>query len=114
VCAVQVKALTAWNLEAFVDAVKERAPSLAWAEVFAQLDTPELELPSAAGLSLIAAVHRLALSAPLPVTTLLSPWNNIKAQLQATQLLLTSCRSSSDVPTAPIQPRLLRYPQLPL
>ena len=46
----------------------------------------------------IAAVHRLALAAPLPVTSLLGPWFNVKGQLQVVGYLLVA-EATFDVDT---------------
>ncbi|KOO29318.1 ccr4-not transcription complex subunit 1-like protein, partial [Chrysochromulina tobinii] len=77
-----VKALTSWNIPAFVKALRERCPALDWASVFEHLDTPALEVPSAAGLGLIVEVHRQALGTALPARCLLGRWTNTHAQLQ--------------------------------
>ena len=83
-----VRALTAWNPEAFVDALRDKMPDLAWATVFEHLDTPSLEVPSPAGLAILTTIHRLALGAPMPITVLVGPWRNVQAQLQLLGWLL--------------------------
>ena len=93
-----MRALTAWNVEAFVEAVHEKAPTLDWNAVFTCLDTPALDLPSADSLTLLMTVHRLALRAPMPVRCLLGHWKNEAAQLSAiTHLLTSEIRNASDL-----------------
>ena len=82
------KALTCWNVEAFVEALKAKAPGLDWPSVFDHLDTPETACPSIASLQLICQVHRLACRAPLPARCLLGEWSNVSAQLSMITHLL--------------------------
>ena len=91
-----VKALTAWNLGAFVEAVRERSPSLDWAAVFEHLHIPTLGVSSSSGLTLLTEVHRKALGTALPARCLLGDWSNQNAQLQLLSYLLTA-RGSADV-----------------
>ena len=93
-----VKALTEWNLTSLIDALKEVSPTLSWTDVFSKLDTPDLQLPGPASLTLITSLHRRTINTPLPVTYLLGPWRNVDAQLQAAALMLSSAvRGSSDL-----------------
>jgi hypothetical protein len=112
-----VKALTAWNIDAFTEAVNDKCPGLDWAAVFSHLDTPELAVPSAKGLALIAAVHRQACRAPLPATVLYGKWSNGAAQLQLLSHALSSSKldiewaagkrvESRDWSLPPIKPEL--------
>ena len=77
-----VKALTAWNLDAFVEAVNAKAPELSWREVFEQLDQPTLDAPGAEALRLLLDVHKKAVGGKLPGAVLLGNWKNGKAQLE--------------------------------
>jgi hypothetical protein len=90
------RALTSWNSDAFVEAVRETSPR-AWPEIIRHLDAPDLEIPSAAGLALITGIHRHAVGAPLPVVALLWPWKNVHAQLQAVCHLLGPSRATAHV-----------------
>ncbi|KAL1530185.1 hypothetical protein AB1Y20_001101 [Prymnesium parvum] len=77
-----VKALTAWNIDAFVEAINERIPGLDWGKVFEQLDQPTLEVPLPQGFALIVSIHRRACRRPLNSSALLSEWRNLSAQMQ--------------------------------
>ena len=76
-----VKALTAWNLDAFVEAVNAKAPELAWRDVFEQLDQPTLDAPGAEAFRLLLDVHKKAVGGKFPGAVLLGNWKNGKAQL---------------------------------
>ena len=92
-----MRALTAWNTEAFVEALHDKAPDLDWPAVFTCLDTPTLELPSADGVALIMSLHRLACGGPLPVRCLLGRWKNERAQLQAITHLIATAKTASNL-----------------
>lgn len=77
-----MKALTAWNLDAFVEAVNEKSPNLDWSAVFEHLDTPQLAVNTPTGLALITTLHRRTCRAPLPVTVLLGEWKHASAQMR--------------------------------
>lgn len=83
-----VRALTSWNVDAFVEAIRHRAPETYWPAVFDHIDPMDYEIATQAGLKLLAAVHRIALGTPLPVTALLAPWRNAAGQLRAISCLL--------------------------
>ena len=65
-----MKVLSAWNLEGFVEATNAKEPYLPWRAVFENLDGPDLEIACSAGLATISSIHRLTLSAPLPMVRL--------------------------------------------
>jgi len=77
------QALTAWNVEAFVDGVREALPSLSWPAVFDALDQPDVAVDiGAAGFELAVAVHKRACGGkPLSSSALLGEWSNGGAQL---------------------------------
>ena len=76
------QALTSWNVDAFVDAIASRAPSLDWASVVTDhLDQPDLDAAPAEGLALIVAVYRKATRQPLPSSALLGEWRHAGSQL---------------------------------
>jgi len=76
-----VKALTAWNLDAVVEAVNAKMPGFDWAPVFAKLDQPSADGKSADALRLVASLHKKACGRALPATVLLGSWRNSEAQL---------------------------------
>ena len=76
-----VKALTAWNLDAVVEAVNAKMPGFEWAPVFAQLDQPSADGKSADALRLVASLHKKACGRALPAAVLLGSWRNSEAQL---------------------------------
>eukprot|EP00964_Phaeocystis_antarctica_P094743 scaffold61385_cov63-Phaeocystis_antarctica.AAC.1 len=76
-----VKALTAWNLDAVVEAVNAKMPGFEWVPVFAQLDQPSADGKSADALRLVASLHKKACGRALPAAVLLGSWRNSEAQL---------------------------------
>jgi CCR4-NOT transcription complex subunit 1 len=76
------QALTAWNIEAFVEGVREAVPSLSWPAVFGALDqatvAPDI---GAAGFAILVAIHKRACGGqPLPASAVLGEWANAGAQ----------------------------------
>ncbi|XP_063227280.1 CCR4-NOT transcription complex subunit 1 isoform X2 [Bacillus rossius redtenbacheri] len=83
---------TSWNIEVFVQALKELVPGLAWSEVALELDHAEFLVKDRAGLSLLVTGLRLGLQGQgfrpelFPVDFLYRHWSNVDGQLSLVQL----------------------------
>lgn len=82
-----VKEVTGWQIENFVDALKDRNPGLSWREVIERLDYPTFELSGIEGLGLILRAYRRASESPFPIDVLFQPWENTSGQLSVMRLL---------------------------
>ncbi|XP_076470610.1 CCR4-NOT transcription complex subunit 1-like isoform X2 [Babylonia areolata] len=85
--------VTTWNVENFIQVIRDLAPSLDWKEVVGQLDHPGFLINSKKGLRLLTdgLMRGLQLSNHnFPIQLLFRPWNNTEGQLS---LILHSLRS---------------------
>ncbi len=78
--------LKTWNINVFVDTLKEMYPKLSWQAVIQGLDHPEFQLYDNRGFGLILAVYRRATKAPFPVEALFNLWTNTSVQLSLLKL----------------------------
>ncbi|CAH0762465.1 unnamed protein product [Bemisia tabaci] len=91
--------LNTWNVDVFVQALKEVAPNLLWPEVIRELDYPDFLIKDRRGLSLIITALRLGLQSqgfPLerfPVELFYRPWKYAECQFS----LLKQILKNSDV-----------------
>ncbi len=84
----------AWNMHAFVDALKVIAPELSWPSIMLHLDQPFLDLGriNEKGLDLIIQAFRRGCNEPFPASTFLREWKNSAAQLE----IIRACLVSTD------------------
>jgi hypothetical protein len=78
--------LKTWNINVFVDTIKELYTKLNWQAVIQGLDHPEFQLYDARGFGLILAVYRRATKSPFPVEALFGVWTNTSVQLSMLKL----------------------------
>ncbi|KAJ8667643.1 hypothetical protein QAD02_009306 [Eretmocerus hayati] len=85
---------TTWNVEVFVQAVKETNSSLQWTDVIAKLDHPEFMIKDRQGLILLMNGLRLGLKTQgftldvFPVEYFYRHWENFKGQFSLVQQIL--------------------------
>ncbi|XP_044732731.1 CCR4-NOT transcription complex subunit 1 isoform X2 [Chrysoperla carnea] len=83
-----------WNVDIFVQALKEVAPNLSWTDVVIELDHPEFIIKDRAGLNLLFTTLRLGLQNNgfhpelFPVDSLYRHWKNIEGQFSLIQHIL--------------------------
>lgn len=82
--------LKTWNVNVFVDTVKELYPKLNWQTVIQSLDHPEFQLNDSRGFGLILAAYRRASKAPFPVDALFGVWSNTSVQLSILKLAVAA------------------------
>ena len=82
--------LKTWNVNVFVDTVKEMYPKLNWQSVIQGLDHPEFQLYDGRGFALILSVHRRATKAQFPVEALFGVWSNTSVQLSMLKLAVNT------------------------
>lgn len=77
----------AWNVEVFVQALKETAPGLQWNNVISELDHPEFLIKDRQGLILLINALRLGLQSSgfhpetFPIDHFYRRWTNVEGQL---------------------------------
>ncbi|XP_031558067.1 CCR4-NOT transcription complex subunit 1-like isoform X2 [Actinia tenebrosa] len=81
--------LSTWNIEIFVQVVKELFPGLNWAQVILDLDYPGFQVPSGEGLKILMEACSRGLQEGFPVEVLYRTWTNTEGQLSWILQLLT-------------------------
>ncbi|KAK2550448.1 CCR4-NOT transcription complex subunit 1 [Acropora cervicornis] len=79
-----------WNVEVFVQALKETVPLLSWRQVIQELDYPEFHVPSREGLQLLFTACHRGLMEIFPVDVLYRTWTNTEGQLSWIQQILSN------------------------
>ncbi|XP_066142150.1 CCR4-NOT transcription complex subunit 1 isoform X1 [Euwallacea fornicatus] len=83
-----------WNIEIFVQALKEISPSLQWNNVVAELDHPEFVIKDRQGLCILISALRQGLQSlgfhpdTFPVDHFYKRWANVEGQFSLTQQIL--------------------------
>ena len=65
-----------WNIEIFVDVVKELVPTLHWKQVILELDHPGFLVKNPDVIRLILLAFHRATSEMFPIEAIYKPWNN--------------------------------------
>ncbi|XP_046976723.1 CCR4-NOT transcription complex subunit 1 isoform X2 [Vanessa cardui] len=107
-----------WNVEIFVQTLKELASNLNWKEVILQLDHQEFIVPDRQGLSLLFTILRLGLQSAgypaniFPVEYLCRRWTNLEGQMSLITNILKhpDIFSFADHPFHPVSIDLLKSP----
>ena len=102
--------LKTWNLNVFVDTVKEMHPKLSWQAVIQGLDHPEFQLYDGRGLGLILTVYRRATKAAFPVDAMFGLWNNTSVQLSMLKLAVACAPDTFSFFSLPSQAVLDTFP----
>ncbi|XP_025202841.1 CCR4-NOT transcription complex subunit 1-like isoform X4 [Melanaphis sacchari] len=85
---------TSWNVEVFVNTIKDLNPSLSWSDVIKELDHSDFIIKDRQGLVLLFTALRLGLKAQgyhadnFPVEMIYRHWSNSEAQMSLVQLIL--------------------------
>lgn len=79
-----------WNVEVFVQALREVIPLFNWRQVIQELDYPEFVVPSREGLQLLLTACHRGLMEIFPVDVLYRTWTNTEGQLSWIQQILAS------------------------
>ncbi|CAB3374513.1 Hypothetical predicted protein [Cloeon dipterum] len=85
-----------WNVEIFVQAIKEMAPNLRWDDVVRELDFKEFRVIDRQGLTLLMTALRSGLQAQgfhpdlFPIEHIYRAWENAEGQLSLVQQILKS------------------------
>ncbi|KAK4872711.1 hypothetical protein RN001_014740 [Aquatica leii] len=83
-----------WNIEVFVQALKEVAPTLQWSSVMVELDHPDFVIKDRQGLIMLISALRLGLKnvgfhpETFPVDHLYRRWTNVDGQFSLIQQIL--------------------------
>ncbi|KAI4368425.1 hypothetical protein MLD38_016982 [Melastoma candidum] len=71
-----------WNIDVFVDSVKQLAPGINWASVFENLDHEGFCLPNEEAFTFLMSIYHRACQDPFPLDAVCgSVWNNREGQL---------------------------------
>jgi len=82
-----------WNLNVFIDVMKEMYPKLSWPLVVKQLDHPNFQVPDPKGLALIMGVYRKISKEPFPLDFLFEKLrDSIYGLLYPSLLIFPYCR----------------------
>lgn len=79
-----------WNVEVFVQTLKEMIPPLSWRQVIQEFDYPEFHVPSREGLQLLFTACHRGLMEIFPVDVLYRTWTNTDGQLSWIQQVLSN------------------------
>ena len=73
---------SSWNVELFVDVLKDLLPSLNWVQVIQELDHPGFVVKDPKGLQMIVYAFIKASNSQFPIQVLYKPWNNALGQVR--------------------------------
>ncbi|KAL3275904.1 hypothetical protein HHI36_020639 [Cryptolaemus montrouzieri] len=85
---------TSWNIEIFIQAVKEAAPNFQWNSVVSELDHPDFLIKDRQGLILLISALRQGLQnlgfhpETFPIDHFYRRWNNVEGQYSLIQTIL--------------------------
>ena len=79
-----------WNINVFVDTIKEVYSKVNWTTIIANLDHPEFQLYDSRGFGLIVSMYKRATKNAFPVEALFGLWTNTCAQLSVLKLAVSS------------------------
>ncbi len=102
--------LKTWNINVFVDTVKEMYTKLSWQAVIQGLDHAEFQLYDSRGFALILAVYRRATKAAFPVDALFGLWTNTSVQLSMLKLAVACPPETFSFYSLPAQAALDAFP----
>lgn len=94
-----------WNVDVFVEVIKELAPALNWNQVIQELDHPEFIIKDPKGLQLIVfAYFKATSSSNFPIQYVYKPWKNALGQLSWVECALYNPEvfSFCDFPCHPV------------
>ncbi|CAG5118083.1 unnamed protein product, partial [Candidula unifasciata] len=77
----EVPGVSTWNVDIFLQIIKEMNPHLSWREVVSHLDHKGFLIPSRKGLRLLVHVISRGIQEPFPTDLVYKPWNNTEGQL---------------------------------
>lgn len=76
-----------WNIEVFVDVLKELVPSLNWAHVIQELDHPGFLIKDPKGLhAIVFAYLKAEGNTPFPIQSIYKPWSNTMGQVNGNEI----------------------------
>lgn len=111
---------SSWNVEVFVQALKEIAPNLNWDSVIMELDHPDFAIKDRQGLLMLMTAVRLGLASvgfppdkfPFPVNHIYHRWSNVEGQFGLIQMILKNpdVFSFSDYPSLSVPIDILKTP----
>ncbi|CAG0913001.1 unnamed protein product [Notodromas monacha] len=104
-----------WNIENFVLALSDIAPSLSWKDVVIELENVDFEVKDRTGLVLLMGAFNLGLRlqhTAFPIEHLYKPWARGESQLQLMQQVLKNpdVFTLSDHPHTPVSVEMLKSP----
>ncbi|XP_059164399.1 CCR4-NOT transcription complex subunit 1-like isoform X2 [Physella acuta] len=76
-----VPGVSTWNVDVFLQIVKEMNPHINWREVVSNLDHPKFLVSGRKGLRIIVQALLRSLQDPFPIDYIYKPWNNTEGQL---------------------------------
>ncbi|XP_055951329.1 CCR4-NOT transcription complex subunit 1-like isoform X2 [Argiope bruennichi] len=109
----EVNQQATWNVEVFVQAVRDLAPSLDWKEIVHDLDNPDFLLKDRKGLKLLWQGLILGLSQEtFPMDRMYRRWRNSEGQFSFFQQVLNCCDivCLTDYPHRPVLTDALKAP----
>ncbi|BFZ13285.1 hypothetical protein BsWGS_16323 [Bradybaena similaris] len=77
----EVPGVSTWNVDIFLQIIKEMNPHLNWREVVSNLDHKGFLITSRKGLRLLVHVISRGVQEPFPADLVYKPWNNTEGQL---------------------------------
>ncbi|KNC78974.1 hypothetical protein SARC_08613 [Sphaeroforma arctica JP610] len=83
---------TTWDIQIFVDGIREVKPDLDWRDVVKGFDQPGVDFPNEQSVEFVVRLYRYATNGHnLPVETLVSPWfNNVPGQIAFLRLVVSN------------------------
>ena len=82
--------LKTWNVQCFVDTLRDVNPKLSWQYVVKHLDHVDFKVFDSRGFGLIVSTYRTATKQPFPVDYLFGLWHNTSAQLSLLKLAVSA------------------------